>query len=256
VPNGQRERASRNRMAMIMTDRTAHYPGRAPQNSERRLRVAVVDDHPIFRAGVIESLIQSGHFDVVGEGANSADAVRLAGEASPDIILLDVRMPGDGIEATVDISQRWPGVKIVMLTAFDDEALVTRSLSAGASGYVLKGVSAGELKDSLRAVAEGGGYVSPSLAARLLAKRGKPSPDASNVTLFLALTPREDRILRGVTLGLSNREIGEQLGLSEKSIKHHMTNILQKLQARNRVEAAMMARTCYGTNPPGPAKGR
>jgi DNA-binding NarL/FixJ family response regulator len=232
-----------------MTDRTAQYPGRAPKDAQKRLRVAVVDDHPIFRAGVIESLTQSGNFDVVGEGASSADAVRIAGDTAPDIMLLDVRMPGDGIEATVEISRRWPAVKIVMLTAFDDEALVTRSLSAGASGYVLKGVSASELKDSLRAVAEGGGYVSPSLAARLLAKRGQPSPDATNVTLFLALTPREEKILRGVTLGLSNREIGEELGLSEKSIKHHMTNILQKLQARNRVEAAMMARTCYGTPP-------
>jgi two-component system nitrate/nitrite response regulator NarL len=231
-----------------MTDRTAQYPGSPQKDAQKRLRVAVVDDHPIFRAGVIESLTQSGSFEVVGEGASTADAVRLAAEASPDIMLLDVRMPGDGVEATVEISRRWPTVKIVVLTAFDDEALVTRSLSAGASGYVLKGVSSHELKDSLRAVAEGGGYVSPSLAARLLAKRGKPSPDASNVTLFLALTPREEKILRCVTQGLSNREIGEQLGLSEKSIKHHMTNILQKLQARNRVEAAMMARSCYGTS--------
>jgi DNA-binding NarL/FixJ family response regulator len=220
--------------------------GRHAPAAAHLLKIAVVDDHPIFREGVCATLRNSGLFEVVGQGQSCEDAIHLAENFLPDLMLLDLRMPGDGMTAIRSISRSCPAVKIVVLTAFDDEANVTRSLHAGASGYLLKGASAAELVETLTTIADGGSYVSPGLAARLLAKRRPETQSPANLALFLSLTAREEHILRGVTEGLSNREIGARLGLSEKSIKHYMTNILQKLHARNRVEAAMLARQRFG----------
>lgn len=206
------------------------------------LHVAIVDDHPLFRDGVALTLRAQPDIEVVGAGASAADALRIAAEAMPDIMLLDVSMPGGGVEAVRGIATGFPVIKVVMLTVSEEEDDVTAALRAGARAYVLKGVAARDLVRIIRSVAAGEVYVTPSLAASLLFELtgGKPASAANPLD---ALTERERQILERVAAGDSNKEIGAQLHLSEKTVKHHMTNILQKLQARNRVEAALMMRS-------------
>jgi DNA-binding NarL/FixJ family response regulator len=206
------------------------------------LHVVIVDDHPLFREGVAATLAAQPGIAVVGEGASADEAVRLAGELLPDVILLDVSMPGGGLAAARRIAEAAPVVKVVMLTVSEAEEDVTAALRAGARAYVLKGVSARELVAVLRAVAAGDVYVTPSLAASLLhGGGGRAAAGPAGGDLLDDLTARERQILEGVAAGDSNKEIAHQFGLSEKTVKHHMTNILQKLQVRNRVEAALLA---------------
>ena len=206
-----------------------------------KIRVALFDDHPLMREGVVHTLNNASDFEVIAEGATGDDAVRAAQDDLPDIILLDISMPGGGIEAAQDISSVCPFVRIVMLTVSEDEADVIAALRAGAHGYILKGVSGPEFLRTLRAIHSGEEYVSPSLAARLLAdfKEDKSTKSADSIR-FASLTLREEQILELVAQGLRNKEVGEKLDISEKTVKHYMTNILQKLQVRNRVEAAMV----------------
>lgn len=211
-----------------------------------RLQVAVVDDHPLFREGVAATLRAQPGINVVGEGASAAEAVRLAGEKLPDVMLLDVSMPGGGLTAARQIAAAYPVVKVVMLTVSEEEEDVTAALRAGARAYVLKGVAARELVGILRSVAAGDVYVTPSLAASLLAELGTPAGGRPAADPLDELTEREREILECVASGESNKEIAARLGLSEKTVKHHMTNIFQKLQVRNRVEAALLARASGG----------
>lgn len=204
------------------------------------LSVAVVDDHPLFREGVAHSLRMQPGITVVAEGATAADALAIAADL-PDVMLLDVSMPGGGIAALQGIAAAFPVVKVVMLTVSEDEEDVTAALRAGARGYVLKGVAARELVGIVRAVAAGEVYVTPALATSLLVELTSPST-RHPVSPLADLTERERQIVELVAGGDSNKEIASQLGLSEKTVKHHMTNILQKLQVRNRVEAALIAR--------------
>ena len=207
------------------------------------LQIAIIDDHPLFREGVVHTLGAQPDIEVVGEGESAADALRIVTERMPDILLLDVSMPGGGLNAVRQIAAAFPVVKVVMLTVSESEDDVTAALRAGARAYVLKGVASRELARVLRSVAAGEVYVTPSLAASLLYELtgGKGSSAAPNP--LDGLTERERQILERVAGGDSNKELGVQLGVSEKTVKHHMTNILQKLQARNRVEAALMAKT-------------
>ena len=200
--------------------------------------ILVVDDHPLFREGVVHSLASEPDFTVVGQAASGEEALRLAREFLPDVVLLDIAMPGwDGLVTAEKITTACPATKIVMLTVFEDEDKLLAAFKAGARGYVLKSVSARELACAVRAAASGEVYVSPSLAAGILVAltRGRP-PDPLE-----ELTGREHEILKLVGQGLTNREIGERLHLSEKTIKHYITNILEKLQVRSRVEAALVA---------------
>jgi DNA-binding NarL/FixJ family response regulator len=205
-----------------------------------RLRVAVVDDHPLFREGVVHTLRSARVLDVVGEGGTADDAVRIARQVSPDIVLLDVSMPGGGIEAARSIAQVCPLAKTIVLTVSENEQDVAQALEAGVKGYVLKGTSGSELLTTMFAIARGESYVSPGLAARLLTqvRQGEPA----QVRALPELTQREGQILAQVARGLTNKEIARTLSLSEKTIKHHMTSVMQKLQVRNRVEAAMVYR--------------
>ena len=207
------------------------------------LHVAIVDDHPLFREGVAFTLGAQPDIEIVAEGESAADALRIAAERIPDVMLLDVSMPGGGLSAVRQIAAQYPVIKTVMLTVSEDEDDVTAALRAGARAYVLKGVAARELVRILRAVAAGEVYVTPSLAASLLFEltSGKSASPAANP--LDELTERERQILEGVAAGDSNKEIGAKLHLTEKTVKHHMTNILQKLQVRNRVEAALLARS-------------
>ncbi len=207
------------------------------------LKIVVVDDHSLFRAGVVQSLgISTTSIRVVAEGSSGAAAVSFAEDLSPDLILLDISMPGIGIEAAAEILSALPRrPRIVMLTVSEDEDEIVRALGAGAVGYVLKGIEAGHLIDVVKSVAAGGVFVSPNLAHRLvstLQTKAKVSPVAS-------LTRQEERTLRLVALGRSNRAIAMELGVIEKTVKYHMTSIMKKLNVKNRVEAALLARDHY-----------
>lgn len=206
-----------------------------------RIRVVVVDDHPLFRAGVIQTLKSGKGFDVVGEGSSASDAINLATELSPDIILMDINMPGGGLEAAGEIGRVCPNVNVIMLTVSELEDNVAASLQAGVRGYILKGTCGPELTRVVQAVHNGESYVTPGLAARLFTqKRQKATP--GNEDNIYELTSREREIMEQVSHGLTNKEIARNLSLSEKTIKHYMSNIMQKLQVRNRVEAVLQMR--------------
>ena len=206
-------------------------------------RVIVVDDHPLFLNGVIQILEAEDDICVIGKGSSAEEALQLAVDNLPDVILLDVSMPGGGIEAAKSIASVCPVVSIGMLTVSESDEDVVQSLQAGAHGYILKGIGGGELVNVVRSLHAGDLYVSPGLAAQLLteSKKSIQSKHAKNTKAAESLTPREEQILEGIAQGLSNREIGDKLHISEKTVKNYVTNILQKLQVRNRVEAAMLA---------------
>lgn len=207
-----------------------------------KIQIVVVDDHPLFREGVAHTLQAEPDMEVVGQGASAEEALRLAQDLLPDIVLLDIAMPGGGISAVRSIATACPVVKIVMLTVSEEEEDVLVALKAGARAYILKGVSARELVGILRAVFAGEVYVTPALAASLLLEiKGATAPPRLPVSPLDELTERERQILELVAAGYSNREIGQCLHLSEKTVKHYMTNVMQKLQVRNRVEAALLA---------------
>jgi two-component system nitrate/nitrite response regulator NarL len=208
-----------------------------------KIRLVIIDDHPIFREGVVSILGSEADLEVVGQGINTEDALSLTRDLLPDVILLDVNMPGGGLNAAETIATSFPVVKIIMLTGSADEDDVLAALKAGAHAYVLKGVAARELNGILHTVYAGEGYVTPSLAANLLSEmRSSPREQPSTkVDMFDELTERERQILELIAEGTSNREIGQKLFLTEKTIKHYVTNILQKLHVSNRVQAALIA---------------
>lgn len=202
------------------------------------IEILVVDDHPLFRQGVVHSLRDEPGLVVVGEAASGEEALRLAQELLPDLVLLDVSMPGcGGLVAAQHIATACPSTAIVVLTAAEDPDTLLAAFRAGARAYVLKGVPVQELARVLRAVAAGEAYVSPSLASEMLiALTRDRAPDP-----LQELTAREREVLAMIGNALTNREIALRLSLAEKTIKHHVTNILQKLQLRSRVEAALYA---------------
>ncbi|HXE48510.1 MAG TPA: response regulator transcription factor [Ramlibacter sp.] len=203
------------------------------------IRILVADDHPLFREGVVHSLASEPDLAVVGQAASGEEALRMARDLLPDVVLLDIGMPGwGGIVTAEKITIACPAARIMMLTVMEDEDKLLASFKAGARAYVLKGVSAHDLARVVRSVAQGEVYVTPSLAAGILVtlSRGHAPQDPLG-----ELTERESEILNLVVRGLTNREIGDRLHLSEKTIKHYITNILEKLHVRSRVEAAMLA---------------
>ena len=202
------------------------------------IRILVADDHPLFREGVVHSLASERDIAVVGQATSGEEALRLARDLLPDVVLLDLNMPGwGGLATAAKLATACPAIKVIMLTVVEDEDKLLAAFSAGARGYVLKGVSARELAEVVRGVERGEVYVSPSLAASILVAltHNRPADPLGE------LTEREHDILKLVGEGLTNREIGERIHLSEKTIKHYVTNILQKLQVRSRVEAALLA---------------
>ena len=207
-----------------------------------KIQLVIVDDHPLFREGLLQTLKAEPDVEIVGQAGTAAEAVTLARELLPDVVLLDITIPGGGLNAVCTIAATSPVIKIIMLTASEAEEDVLAALKSGARGYILKGVSGRELVKIVRDVYAGEAYVTPSLAASLLSemkdnqREPKPADDPRD-----DLTEREHQILEKVAAGLSNKEIAQQLFLSEKTVKHYMTNILQKLHVRNRVEAALIA---------------
>jgi two-component system nitrate/nitrite response regulator NarL len=205
---------------------------------DERIEIVVVDDHPLFRQGVVHALRAEADFSVVGQTASGEEALGLAQSLLPDVVLLDISMAGwDGIVTAERVAIACPATAIVMLTGSDDKDKLLAAFKAGARAYVLKGVSAQELARVVRSAAAGEVYVSQAIAAEMLAAlTQKAAPDP-----LQELTERERQILSLIGEGLTNRAIGEKIFLSEKTIKHYVTNILQKLQVRSRVEAALLA---------------
>lgn len=201
------------------------------------IRILVVDDHPLFREGVVQRIRDEAGMTVVGEAATCEAALAAARDMLPDIVLQDLRLPdGSGLPVIEALHSECPYSKVVVLTARDDDEALLQALKAGASAYLLKGVSSNELIRVVRAVAAGETYVSPGLAGRLL----KEMTDKEANNTLGGLTQRERAILELIAAGLTNREIAEREYLSERTVKHYVTNILQKLQVRNRVEAALL----------------
>jgi len=204
-------------------------------------RVVIVDDHPLFREGVAGALSGMG-FEIVGEGCSKDDAIYLAEQQQPDILLLDISMPGGGLETIQPVLSTNASQKIVFLTVSESAEDAAKALNAGAKGYVLKGVGAKSLGDILKSVVKGETYVSPTLAARMLADLQTLSSKETYTSPLETLTARELEILELVALGMSNKRIALQLRLQEKTVKYHMTKVLSKLKAQNRTAAAMVFR--------------
>ncbi|MGR9135557.1 response regulator [Rhizobium leguminosarum] len=201
------------------------------------ITIGVVDDHPLFREGVTRSLSEISGFVVVGEGASSDDAAMIASDNHPDIMLLDVSMPGGGLSAVSDVLARSPTTKVLMLTVSEEVDTLLGALQRGAMGYVLKGVGSRGLAEAIQTVLRGSRYISPTMSAKVMENslNGGTSDKSS-------LTPREREVMDLVAQGLSNKHIGLRLSLQEKTVKHHMTQILSKLGASNRTEAALQWR--------------
>ncbi len=208
------------------------------------INLVIVDDHPLFREGVVAILGSETDIEIVGQGVTAADALQLVRDLLPDAIILDVNIPGGGLNAARMVSAQFPVVKIIMLTGSADEDDVITALKAGVEAYVLKGVAARELIGIIHTVQAGESYVTPTLAASLLMEMTSISQDERPPVTSQPideLTGREREILELIADGKSNKEIGQQLFLTEKTIKHYVTNILQKLRVRNRVQAALLA---------------
>jgi len=201
-----------------------------------RIRVVVVDDHPMFCAGVIQALKSAGGFSVVGQSNCASEAVQLAKQLLPDVILLDINLPGCGIDAGKEILRDCPEVRIIMLTVSNSEVNIARCLQLGVRGYILKGAGQQELTSGVRAVYNGGMYLSPELLAGL---SPRALEEAAARSAADELSPREQEIMRLVLQGLTNKEIGENLSLRVGTIRQHVSSIMRKLRVRSKLEAVV-----------------
>jgi DNA-binding NarL/FixJ family response regulator len=215
------------------------------------IRIIVADDHQVVRTGFAALLDTQPDFTVVGTACDGAEAVRLAGELHPDVALMDVRMPGmDGIEATRQLAgsvegegEAGGGPRILILTTFDLDEYVYDALCAGASGFLLKDVTAERLFDAVRVIAAGEALLAPSVTRRLISEftQMRPRPDARSTAALAALTPRETQVLKLVAEGLSNQEISARLVVTEETVKTHVSRVLGKLGLRDRTQAVVTA---------------
>lgn len=204
---------------------------------EHKVKVAVADDHPLFRDGVVHALRANEDFSIVGEGATADEAVRLVLDFEPDVLLLDMKLPGGGLGAIEAIVATRSRTNIMMLTVVDDEESISRAMRAGARGYLLKGAGGNELIESIRIVARGELYVTPQLIGMLFGRIAGGGQTAKRVEF----TEREEQVLELLSGGLSNKQIAFRLKLSEKTVKYYLTHVLRKINVQNRVAAALYA---------------
>jgi len=200
------------------------------------IRVLVVDDHVIVRNGLAQLLATTDEFELVGAAGDGREALEMLPVLHPDVVLMDLSMPGmDGVEATQRIAAAYPGVKIVILSSFSEHQRVLAALDAGAEGYVLKHADPEQILAAIDAVHRGGAPIDPQVA-RVLLDVKRNAPTARGV-----LTDREEEVLRLVQSGLANKQIGRQLGISERTVKAHLTKIFQTLGVADRTQAALWA---------------
>lgn len=227
-------------------------------------RVLLVDDQTLIRQGIRVLLMTEPGMEVVGEAANGKEALGLVEQLHPEVVLMDVRMPEmDGVTATREICAKHPEIGVIILTTFDDEAYIFDGLRAGARGYLLKDISSEEMAEAVRVVAKGGALIQPSITRKVLSEFARlsrqplsrqplsgqppsvppasPSPAQRAVPLTEPLTDRELEVLRCIADGLSNREIAERLVITEGTVKNHVSNLIAKLDVRDRTQALLKA---------------
>ncbi len=206
------------------------------------LRVVIVDDHPLFRHGVRTLFLTTPELEVVGEAANGEEAMMLAQSLKPDVMLMDIRMPGaSGIEVTRKITAMDPSIRILILTMFEDDSSVFTAMRSGAKGYVLKDADKDELLRAIHAVGNGEAIFSPGIASRMIEYFAMTRP-AAREEVFPELSVREREVLYLMTEGVSNGDIADKLDISGKTVANYITNILNKLQVSDRQEAMRLAR--------------
>jgi len=209
------------------------------------IRILLVDDQPLFREGLRTLLSVHPDFEVVGEAANGAEAIRLVRLHLPSVVLMDLQMPVlDGVAATRSLHEERPDCRVIVLTTFDDDELVFDGLRAGAVGYLLKDAPSEKLGEAIRVAARGETFLQPSVAAKVVAEFARLTKKAvvTPPALVDSLSERELEILRLIAQGASNREIAGTLFLAEGTVKNHVTNILGKLEVRDRTQAALKAK--------------
>ena len=214
-------------------------------NQEGAVRVVIADDHLIVREGLRLILETDPDVELVGDAPDGASAVRLVGEVQPDVVLMDLRMPGlDGLEAIEQIRAAWPQVAVVILTTYQEDALMLRGLQAGARGYLLKDTSRETLLDAIRTAARGETLLQPEVLSRLLARTSEARPAGGppdSVAGSVVLTQREQEVLEAITRGERSKEIAAHLGISERTVKTHLSSIYAKLEVDSRAAAAAKA---------------
>ncbi|ATF15943.1 response regulator transcription factor [Brevibacillus sp. HB1.2] len=223
---------------------------------QQELRIVIVDDHQLFREGVKRILEMEEDFKVVGEGADGGEATVLAEEHKPDVLLMDINMPNiNGVSAAENVISVSPSTRVIMLSIHDDEGYVYRTLRAGASGYLLKEMGTTDLVDAVRVVASGGAYIHPKVTGKLIEEFRRLSEQegtaersfsvdesqAIDPKVIESLTRREREVLQLMAEGKSNRAIGEFLFISEKTVKNHVSSILQKLNVQDRTQAVVIS---------------
>jgi len=209
------------------------------------IRLLIVDDQRLMRQGLQTLLELETGFEVVGEAGDGQSALDAYAELQPDVVLMDIRMPGmDGVEATRRVHEKWSNARVIILTTFNDDAYVFEALRVGALGCLLKDLSGHELANAVRTVASGGALIDPSVARRVVTEFARLSSPARPINEGLPepLTERELEVLRYLAEGFSNREIGNKLSLTEGTVKNYVTNVLQKIGARDRTQAALRGR--------------
>jgi DNA-binding NarL/FixJ family response regulator len=214
---------------------------RPPGKLLEELRVLLVDDHDLFRSG-LRTLLEDQGLQVVGEADNGRAALQLVAELAPDVVVMDLKMPGlTGVETTRQVSSIAPRTRVVVLTISADDDDVMAALLAGACGYLLKDSSIDQLVAGIHAAAGGESLISPQIAAKVLQRLRAQTPDTAAQTIRTELSARELEVLRLIAIGKDNAEIARDLFISPKTVKNHISNILMKLQIENRIQAAVYA---------------
>lgn len=226
-----------------MVNMTMNESGDGERLATPTIKIFVVDDHPLFRYGLISVLSEYPEFQVVGDSASALQALPRIEADHPDIVIMDIFMPeSDGISTTTLINQKWPSTKIIILTISDNEDDFQKAIKAGAKGYLLKGTGIVEIVEAIKAVAKGQTTVTPSMISRFIKNQLFDSGQVKNSKKGLnELSVREKEVLRHTVHGSSNKEIAADLFISDTTVKAHMRNILEKLQVKNRAEAVGVA---------------